>query len=136
MAKELAKRAKDDNLFDEVMMAVVSHKKDLSKIQGQIADMLGLELERESVIGSAEQIYSRLMVSSKSVLVIFDDVWEEVNPKDVGIPYEGELNNYSLTFFPWISRRVLQNGNKRKRGGGGWWMQIPLMLFPILEVIG
>ncbi|XP_065626263.1 probable disease resistance protein At1g61190 [Quercus suber] len=88
MAKELAKRAKDDNLFDEVMMAVVSHKKDLSKIQGQIADMLGLELERESVIGSAEQIYSRLMVSSKSVLVIFDDVWEEVNPKDVGIPYE------------------------------------------------
>ena len=96
MAKEVAKRAKDDNLFDEVVMAVVSHKKDLSKIQGQIADMLGLELERENVLGRAEQIYSRLMVSSKSVLVIFDDVWEEVNPKDVGIPYEGELNNCKI----------------------------------------
>ncbi|XP_030924603.1 probable disease resistance protein At4g27220 [Quercus lobata] len=96
MAKEVAKRAKDDNLFDEVVMAVVSHKKDLSKIQGQIADMLGLELDRESVVGRAEQIYSRLMVSSKSVLVIFDDVWEEVNPKDVGIPYEGELNSCKI----------------------------------------
>lgn len=25
----------------------------------------------------------------------------------------------TLNFFPWISRRVLQNGNKRKGGGGG-----------------
>ena len=57
MAKEVAKRAKDDNLFDEVVMAVVSHKKDLSKIQGQIANMLGLELDRECTWKSRVNIF-------------------------------------------------------------------------------
>ena len=62
MAKEVAKRAKDDKLFDEVVMVVVSQNRDLSKIQGQIADMLGLELKRESEGGRAEQLYSRLRI--------------------------------------------------------------------------
>ncbi|KAF3946830.1 hypothetical protein CMV_026946 [Castanea mollissima] len=34
MAKEVAKRAKDDKLFDEVVMAVVSQNQDLRNIQG------------------------------------------------------------------------------------------------------
>ncbi|XP_075636902.1 putative disease resistance protein At4g27220 [Castanea sativa] len=95
MAKEVAKRAKDDKLFDEVVMAVVSQKRDLSKIQGQIADMLGLELKRESEGGRAEQLYSRLK-DIKSVLVILDDVWDALDLDLVGIPYGGQHNRCKI----------------------------------------
>ncbi|GMY19496.1 disease resistance protein At4g27190-like, partial [Fagus crenata] len=40
MAMEVAKRAKDDKLFDEVAIAVVSQNRDLIKIQDEIAEML------------------------------------------------------------------------------------------------
>jgi hypothetical protein len=89
MAKEVAKRAKDDKLFDEVVMAVVSQNQDLRKIQGQIADMLHLQLRNESLEERKNQLFSRLM-DSKSVLVILDDVWEALNLTDIGIPYGGQ----------------------------------------------
>ena len=95
MAKEVAKRAKDDKLFDEVVMAVVSQNRDLSKIQGQIADMLGLELKRESEGGRAEQLYSRLK-DIKSVLVILDDVWDALDLDLIGIPYGGQHNRCKI----------------------------------------
>uniref|UniRef100_A0A7N2M456 NB-ARC domain-containing protein n=1 Tax=Quercus lobata TaxID=97700 RepID=A0A7N2M456_QUELO len=78
MAKEVAKRAKDDNLFDEVLMVVVSRKKDLSKIEDQIAMMRRWEINFENV------------------LVILDNVLEELNLKDVGIPYKVELNSCKI----------------------------------------
>nr|POE54642.1 putative disease resistance protein [Quercus suber] len=95
MAKVVAKRAKDDKLFDEVVMAVVSQSTDLSKIQGQIADMLGLELKRESEGGRAEQLYSRLK-DIKSVLVILDDVWDALDLDLVGIPFGGQHNRCKI----------------------------------------
>lgn len=41
----------------------------------------------------------------------------------------------TLNFFPWISRRVLQNGNKRKGGGGGGGggCKYPLCCFQFLK---
>uniref|UniRef100_A0A2N9I836 Uncharacterized protein n=1 Tax=Fagus sylvatica TaxID=28930 RepID=A0A2N9I836_FAGSY len=95
MAKEVAKRAKDDKLFDEVVMPVVSQNQDLRKIQGHIADMLGLELTKESEAGRADQLKSRLM-QSKSVLVILDDVWDVLNLEEVGIPYGGQHNRCKI----------------------------------------
>ncbi|KAK9987150.1 hypothetical protein SO802_032101 [Lithocarpus litseifolius] len=95
MAKEVAKRAKDDKLFDEVVMVVVSQNQDLRKIQGQIADMLGLELKKESEAGRAGQLYSRLM-DIKSVLVILDDVWDALDLEAVGIPYGGQHNRCKI----------------------------------------
>ena len=78
MAKEVAKRAKDDNLFDEVVMVAVSRKKDLSKIEDQIAMMRRREINFENV------------------LVILDNVWEELNLKNVGIPNKVELNSCKI----------------------------------------
>nr|POE95341.1 putative disease resistance protein [Quercus suber] len=78
MAKEVAKRAKDDNLFDEVVMVAVSRKKDLSKIEDQIAMMRHREINFENV------------------LVILDNVMEELNLKDEGIPYKVELNSCKI----------------------------------------
>ena len=78
MAKEVAKRAKDDNLFDEVVIVAVSRKKDLSKIEDQIAMMRRREINFENV------------------LVILDNVWEELNLKNVGIPNKVELNSCKI----------------------------------------
>ncbi|KAL4607484.1 hypothetical protein ACB092_09G177600 [Castanea dentata] len=78
MAKEVAQRAKDDNLFNEIVMVAVSRKKDLSKIEDQIAMMLRRE------------------IPFKNVLVILDNVLEGLNLKDVGIPYRVELNSCKI----------------------------------------
>ncbi|GMY19498.1 disease resistance protein At4g27190-like [Fagus crenata] len=43
MAKEVAKRAKDDKLFDEVAIAVVSQNQDLRKIQGDSDPVLDID---------------------------------------------------------------------------------------------
>ncbi|KAK4581004.1 hypothetical protein RGQ29_024604 [Quercus rubra] len=94
MANEVA-RAVDGKLFDKVVMAVVSQNRDLSKIQGQIADMLNLELKRESEVERARQLYSRLE-NIDSVLVILDDVWDALDLNDVGIPYGGQQNKCKI----------------------------------------
>uniref|UniRef100_A0A7N2M2L4 AAA+ ATPase domain-containing protein n=1 Tax=Quercus lobata TaxID=97700 RepID=A0A7N2M2L4_QUELO len=95
MAKEVAKRAKDDKLFDEVVMAVVSQNQDLRKIQGQIAEMLGLKLVEENSLVRKERLIKRLM-DDKSILVILDDVWDVLDLEAVGIPYGGQQKRCKL----------------------------------------
>jgi hypothetical protein len=117
MAKEVAKRAKEAKLFDEDVMAAVSQNQDVKHIQGQIADMLHLELKTESLQERANQLFERLRDSesvdikeekdsksvdikekkdSKSVLVILDDVWEALNLTDIGIPYGGQYKRCKI----------------------------------------
>ncbi|KAK4581001.1 hypothetical protein RGQ29_024601 [Quercus rubra] len=96
MAKEVAKRAKDDKLFDEVVMVVVSQNQDLRNIQVHIAEMLGLQLVEENPLVRAERLKNRLSMDSKSVLVILDDVWDALDLEAVGIPYGGEHNRCKI----------------------------------------
>ena len=95
MAKVVEKRAKDDKLFDEVGMAVVSKTLDLKKIQSQIAEMLGLKIAEEYPLARAERLKIRLM-DSKSVLVILDDVWDALDLDLVGIPNGGQHNRCKI----------------------------------------
>ncbi|KAL7217026.1 hypothetical protein ACSBR1_028860 [Camellia fascicularis] len=85
LVKEVGKRVKDLGLFDEVVLAVVSQTPNLRKIQGQIADMLGMKFSEESEIGRAGRLYGRLK-NEERVLIILDDVWASINLVDVGIP--------------------------------------------------
>uniref|UniRef100_A0A2N9HGB4 NB-ARC domain-containing protein n=1 Tax=Fagus sylvatica TaxID=28930 RepID=A0A2N9HGB4_FAGSY len=94
MIKEVLEALRDDNI-NMIAICVVSQNQDLRKIQGQIADMLGLELKKESEAGRADQLKSRLMLS-KSVLVILDDVWDVLNLEEVGIPYGGQHNRCKI----------------------------------------
>ncbi|XP_035541669.1 probable disease resistance protein At4g27220 [Juglans regia] len=83
MAKEIERRVKYDNLFHKVASAVVSQKPSLTKIQGELAEMLGPKLEAESLHGRANELYSRL--KNKNVLVILDDVWEHLDLGHIGV---------------------------------------------------
>ncbi|XP_028080577.1 disease resistance protein At4g27190-like isoform X2 [Camellia sinensis] len=86
MAKEVAKRAKEEKLFDEVVMAVVSQSPNEMKIQGEIGDKLGLKFEQETKHGRAGQLRERLR-GTKRILVILDDVWKRLELNDIGIPF-------------------------------------------------
>ncbi|KAI8006686.1 Disease resistance protein [Camellia lanceoleosa] len=58
---------------------------DLRKIQGQLADLLGLKFSEETEIGRAGRLYERLK-KEKGVLIILDDIWSSINLAEVGIP--------------------------------------------------
>ncbi|KAG7940935.1 hypothetical protein I3843_16G011800 [Carya illinoinensis] len=86
MAKEIARRVKAESLFQKVAIAVVSQNPNLTKIQGELADMLGKSLDIEGLHGRANELYLRL-IKSKSVLVILDDVWELLDLEAIGVYY-------------------------------------------------
>ncbi|KAF2306982.1 hypothetical protein GH714_023012 [Hevea brasiliensis] len=53
LLKELGRLALENKLFDDVVMATVTQNPELKKIQGEIADKLGLRFDEESVAGRA-----------------------------------------------------------------------------------
>ncbi|XP_057990603.1 probable disease resistance protein At4g27220 [Hevea brasiliensis] len=86
LAKEVQRKATEDKLFDVVLMGTVSETPELRKIQGTIADMLCLELKEETEKGRACRLRQRLL-QEKKILVILDDIWEQLEPEKVGIPF-------------------------------------------------
>ncbi|CAL5394192.1 unnamed protein product [Camellia sinensis] len=72
-----------NGLFDEVNVAVVSQDANVSKIQGQLADRLNLELKGETKVGKASKLWNRLNNGKKN-LIILDDMWQELNLKTIG----------------------------------------------------
>ncbi|KAH9754134.1 Importin subunit alpha-2 [Citrus sinensis] len=86
LAKEVARKAECDKLFDQVVFSEVSESRDVRKIQGEIADKLGLKFDEESESGRARRLYDRLK-KEKRILVILDNIWENLDLLDVGIPH-------------------------------------------------
>jgi len=86
LVKEIAREAEGAKMFDVVTMANVTRNPDIRKIQGQIADRLGMKLDQESDIGRAAQILKRLKNEKESILIILDDLWATLNLKMLGIP--------------------------------------------------
>ncbi|KAI5651023.1 hypothetical protein M9H77_37028 [Catharanthus roseus] len=84
--KAREKTSKDSDLkFDRVVKVVVSQEPDPLKIQQKIAERLDLKLAEEDLEIRAERLHASLK-SSRSILVILDDVWEYLNIQKIGIP--------------------------------------------------
>ncbi|XP_044475090.1 probable disease resistance protein At4g27220 [Mangifera indica] len=96
LVKKVAWKAKEDKLFDEVVIAEVTQTPDLKKIQADIAGQLGMVFrDQESPFGRADQLRQRLK-KSKRILVIVDNIWKKLDLKDVGIPLSYD-NKGSMT---------------------------------------
>ncbi|KAL8489906.1 hypothetical protein ACS0TY_025701 [Phlomoides rotata] len=95
MAKKLMSRARGENLFSEILMVVVSQPVDMLRIQKEMAELLSLNLDVESVPARAHLLRTRLM-NSKSILIILDDLWEKLNLEDLGIPDQMELKECTI----------------------------------------
>ncbi|KAM7505266.1 hypothetical protein LguiB_004170 [Lonicera macranthoides] len=90
MANEVVKRVRKEFIFDEVGMAVVSLDPDLRKVQGDIAENLGLSLQEQSLSTRASRLHKRLTQigsnnNPKKILIILDDVWTRLDLEEVGI---------------------------------------------------
>ncbi|KAA3472095.1 disease resistance protein [Gossypium australe] len=89
LVKEVIRQVKEDELFDSVVMAVVTHTPEVRKIQDQISDMLGLKFEEQSMSGRASRLCQRLK-KEKKILVVLDDIWAKLDLMEVGIPLGDE----------------------------------------------
>ncbi|QHO28822.1 hypothetical protein HN873_024202 [Arachis hypogaea] len=86
LAKELAWQTEKECLFGVVVMAVITSTPNLRGIQGQLADGLGLKFDSETEEGRAVELRRRIH-GEKSILVILDDIWGELDLTKVGVPY-------------------------------------------------
>ncbi|CAL5401442.1 unnamed protein product [Camellia sinensis] len=86
MVKEVEKRAKEGNMFNEVVIGTVSQSPEVKKIQGEIADILQFKLEEETELGRSRRLCARLKTINR-ILVILDDVWKSIELNDIGIPF-------------------------------------------------
>ncbi|XP_043693173.1 disease resistance protein At4g27190-like [Telopea speciosissima] len=85
LMKEVAKILKKDGLFDQVMMVTVSQDPVLTKLQGEIAENLGLPLTQASLSVRARFLLDSL--KEKRILLVLDDLWEQLNLlEELGIP--------------------------------------------------
>ncbi|XP_028784135.1 probable disease resistance protein At1g61180 [Neltuma alba] len=78
--------AKNKNMFEKVIMTTVSKELNVEKIQGQIAEKLGLQLNEKTEDVRAARLCVRLK-QEKNMLLILDDLWEELDLGKVGIPF-------------------------------------------------
>ncbi|XP_034707644.1 uncharacterized protein LOC117930941 isoform X2 [Vitis riparia] len=87
LANQVAEKAEEDKLFEKVVMALnVTRVPNVTKIQGEIASMLGLEFKEKEESGRAARL-SKSLQKKETVLVILDDIWEELSLENIGIPY-------------------------------------------------
>ncbi|MED6197125.1 hypothetical protein PIB30_053738 [Stylosanthes scabra] len=86
LVKELAWQAETEGLFSVVVIATITSAPNLRGIQGQLADGLGLKLNSETEQGRAADLRTSIS-GEKSILVILDDIWGELDLTQVGVPY-------------------------------------------------
>ena len=85
LVKQVAEKAALEKLFNKVVMTSVLQTPDLKRIQGELAYKLGMKFEEESEEGRADQLHQR-MNEEKTILVILDDLWAELDLDKIGIP--------------------------------------------------
>ncbi|XP_017980144.1 PREDICTED: probable disease resistance protein At4g27220 [Theobroma cacao] len=86
LAEVVGKQATEEKLFDKVVIVRgVSQNPDINKIQHRISEILGLKFNASTEEGKAEELFKRLK-GEKKILIILDDVWEQFELRNIGIP--------------------------------------------------
>ncbi|GMN24896.1 hypothetical protein TIFTF001_000741 [Ficus carica] len=86
LAKEVGRRAVEEKIFSEVVVATVSQTPNHENIQQEVAEKLGLEFREKSVSVRANRLQCRLRQEEKT-LIILDDIWENLELDEVGISF-------------------------------------------------
>ncbi|KAG8492625.1 hypothetical protein CXB51_010038 [Gossypium anomalum] len=86
LAKEVWNHAREQKLFDKVVMFTMSQNPNIGTIQDKVAEMFGLNFQTNTEEGRAEELF-RSMQGVNKILVIVDDLWEEFKLENIGIPF-------------------------------------------------
>ena len=108
LVKQVAEQAAQEKLFDMVVMASVLQTPDLKRIQGELADKLGMKLEEETEMGRAARLHQR-MKAEKTILVVLDDLWAEVDLEKIGVPSPTDHHKGCKLLLTSRNRDVLSN---------------------------
>ncbi|CAJ2639485.1 unnamed protein product [Trifolium pratense] len=95
LLQEVFEISKQHKLFDTIVTTNVTKDPDIKTIQGEIADLLGLRFDEETILGRAHRLRQRIMME-KNILIILDDIWTKLDLKKVGIPFGNEHNGCKL----------------------------------------
>ncbi|MED6125072.1 hypothetical protein PIB30_065080 [Stylosanthes scabra] len=114
LVRKVAEDAREKKLFDTIIMVNVTKSPDIKRIQGQIADMLGLKLEGESEEARAISIQERLKNDKDNILIILDDLCAKVELNALGIPLKTEEESSALLVLN-KKETGKQNPNEEKK---------------------
>ncbi|KAH0721009.1 hypothetical protein KY290_006292 [Solanum tuberosum] len=85
LAEKIRLQAKQE--FKDVVMVTVTQQPELKKLQGDIAEGLGLILGGDNLRIRRDRLRTRLMLQNRRNLIILDDVWEAAHVlEELGIP--------------------------------------------------
>ncbi|XP_044500262.1 probable disease resistance protein At4g27220 [Mangifera indica] len=104
LVKEISQQVKEEKIYEEVVMVVVSQNPSIMKIQGEIAGKLGvtMPLWANSELARAGFLKDRIKEKER-ILVILDDVWERINFDEIGIPSRSDHSGCKILI---ISRSI------------------------------
>ncbi|XP_049396971.1 disease resistance protein UNI-like [Solanum stenotomum] len=117
LAEKIRLKAKQErgNNFIDVVMVTVSQQPDLKKLQGQMADGLGLTLQGDNLWSRGDQLRTRLMDQNSRNLIILDDVWEALHDLDkLGIPSGSNHNHRCKVILTTRFRNVCEEMKAKK----------------------
>ncbi|GAU24234.1 hypothetical protein TSUD_23710 [Trifolium subterraneum] len=98
LVKAVAEKARYLGVFDAVLFFTVSYNPNVKRIQDEIADLLHLKFDNKNTeVGRAREIYLTLERMDGPVLVILDDVWENLDLEELGIPCNNNRCKVLLT---------------------------------------
>ncbi|KAG6646169.1 uncharacterized protein LOC122318507 [Carya illinoinensis] len=112
LMKEIARQAREEGIFNKVVVVEVTNNPVIRQIQGAIASTLGLNFDQETDEQKARQIQRAIastlglnfdhetneqkasllqqrLSKDKKILVILDNIWKELGLQEIGITSEG-----------------------------------------------
>ncbi|KAM5572737.1 putative disease resistance protein [Rosa sericea] len=114
LVEEVLRKTQKEKFFEDAVMVRDVKIPNLEAIQNQIAEKLGLSMvEIKTPSGRANKINER--IKDKKTLVIFDDVWGEIDLKAVGLPHRSTCrilltSRSQQVFFDKIKQKEFQLG--------------------------
>ncbi|KAF7842573.1 putative disease resistance protein [Senna tora] len=106
MATQVGKEFEESKLFDKVIFTVVSNPPNVEKIRSDIAKRLVSQPEDAKKLEDAGSLWSRITNGEEKILIILDDVWQELNLKDIGIPLGFHQKGHSSVLLTTRDRKV------------------------------
>ncbi|KAJ0693098.1 putative P-loop containing nucleoside triphosphate hydrolase, leucine-rich repeat domain superfamily [Helianthus annuus] len=89
MMEQLKKAMEDSKMFDWVVKVVLGESTDPFVLQQAVAEYIHQDLTEKTIVARAELLRKKFEGMSqngqKKILVIMDDIWKEVDLKDVGL---------------------------------------------------